>query len=193
MDLSWGDEKTVQFITNVGLITSTGKYGDNIMAAEWTHHISYKPGLIAVCIGHNKATAENIKKTKVFGISLASTEQSTLASVSGGSSGKEIDKIKALEELDFKFYKAKKINVLMVQDAVLNMECRLIKKIPLGDHTVFVGEILEALLNKEKTPIAYHQLKYGTVSFNMQKPSDQERQKIKDIIEKHRKKGNENL
>lgn len=187
MDLPWGDEKTVQFITNVGLITSTGKYGDNIMAAEWTHHISYKPGLIAVCIGHNKATAENIKKTKVFGINLASTEQSILASVSGGSSGKEIDKIKALEELGFKFYKAKKINVLMVQDAVLNIECRLIKKIPLGDHTMFLGEILEASLNKEKTSIAYHQLKYGAVSFNIQKTSDQERQKIKDIIEKHRK------
>ncbi len=187
MDLPWGDEKTVQFITNVGLITSTGKYGDNIMAAEWTHHVSYKPGLIAVCIGHNKATAENIKKTKVFGVNIASAEQTTLASIAGNSTGKEIDKISALKDLGFKFYKAKKINVLMVQDSVLNIECKLIKKIPLGDHTMFVGEVLEATLNKEKTPIAYHQLKYGTVNFNMQKPSDQERQNIKDIIEKHRK------
>ena len=187
MDLPWGDEKTVQFITNVGLITSTGKYGNNIMAAEWTHHVSYKPGLIAVCIGHNKATTENIKKTKVFGVNLASAEQTILASIAGSSTGKEIDKIGALKELDFKFYKAKEINVLMVQDSVLNIECRLIKKIPLGDHTMFVGEILEVSVNKDKKPLAYHQLKYATVNFNIQKPSDQEMQKIKDVLEKHRK------
>ena len=41
---------TVQFLTNVGLITSDGPYGPNVMAAEWTHHISYSPGLIAVNI-----------------------------------------------------------------------------------------------------------------------------------------------
>ena len=31
MDLPWGDEKTIQFITNVGLITTKGPFGDNIM------------------------------------------------------------------------------------------------------------------------------------------------------------------
>ena len=56
MDLPWGDEKTVQFITNVGLITSNGPFGDDIMSAEWTHHVSYSPGLISVCIGKSKAT-----------------------------------------------------------------------------------------------------------------------------------------
>ncbi len=50
MNLPWGDEKSNKFVTNVGLITSNGPYGHNIMAAEWTHHISYNPGLIAVCI-----------------------------------------------------------------------------------------------------------------------------------------------
>src|SRR3989344_1725210 len=109
MDLPWGDEKTVQFITNVGLITSTGPYGDNIMAAEWTHHVSYSPGLIAVCIGLNKATLENIRATKEFGVSIAATDQNVIASVAGGSSGKNVDKIKALKELGFKFYRANKI------------------------------------------------------------------------------------
>ena len=31
MDLPWGDEKTVQFVTNVGLITSDGQHGQNIV------------------------------------------------------------------------------------------------------------------------------------------------------------------
>jgi flavin reductase (DIM6/NTAB) family NADH-FMN oxidoreductase RutF len=47
MDLLWNDRRTRQFVTNVGLITSDGPLGPNIMAAEWTHHISYSPSLIA--------------------------------------------------------------------------------------------------------------------------------------------------
>ena len=50
MDLPWGDEISNKFITNVGLITSDGPFGADVMACEWTHHISYSPGLIAVCI-----------------------------------------------------------------------------------------------------------------------------------------------
>jgi hypothetical protein len=48
MDLSWNDRRTRQFLTNVRLITTDGPYGPDVMAAEWTHHISYSPSLIAV-------------------------------------------------------------------------------------------------------------------------------------------------
>ena len=187
MDLPWGDEKTVQFITNVGLITSNGKHGYNIMACEWTHLISYNPGLIAICIRPGKATYENILKSKKFGVSIASTDQNVLASIAGGSSGKDINKIEALKELGFKFYKAKKINTFMVEGAVLNFECKLIKKLKPGTHVIFIGEIISINFNKEKTPIAYHMGKYGTVVHHISKPSDEEREKFKQVVAKHRK------
>ena len=38
MHLAWNDRRTRQFITNVGLITSNGPAGLDIMSAEWTHH-----------------------------------------------------------------------------------------------------------------------------------------------------------
>ena len=107
MDLPWGDEKTNKFITNVGIVTSTGPFGDNVMACEWTHHFSYRPGLVGVSIGARHATHKNINETKEFGVNLASTEQNVLSSVAGSSSGADFDKIKALEELGFEFYKAK--------------------------------------------------------------------------------------
>jgi len=187
MDLPWGDERTKQFITNVGLITTDGPYGPNVMACEWTHQVSYSPGLIAVCIGHGKATYENIKKTAQFGVNICSTQQSILSSVAGSHSGKNIDKIKALQELGFKFYKAKTIKSLMIEDSVLNIECKLFKNIPLGDHTMFVGKISEITHNSEKEPLAYHKGNYWIMNTNIQKPSDKERERIKKIIEKYKK------
>jgi flavin reductase (DIM6/NTAB) family NADH-FMN oxidoreductase RutF len=75
MHLAWNDRRTRQFITNVGLITSNGPIGPDIMAAEWTHHISYSPSLIAINVRGHGATAENIQSSKEFGISIAGEDQ----------------------------------------------------------------------------------------------------------------------
>lgn len=187
MDMPWGDEKTVQFITNVGLITSNGPNGHNVMSAEWTHHISYSPGLVAVCVGHGKATLENIRETKEFGVNICATDQNVMSSIAGGSSGKNVDKVKALKELGFKFYNAKKIKTLMVEGAVLNLECKLFNEVELGDHVMMVGEVVDASLNKNKEPLAYHKVKYWKLGDNIPKPSQAELEKIQGVVEKHRK------
>ena len=187
MDLSWGDEKTIQFVTNVGLITSSGPHGDNVMAAEWTHHVSYSPGLIAVCVGFGKATAENIESAGFFGVNIAAADQNVFASIAGGNSGKDVDKIAALKELGYKFYRAEKINILMVDGAVLNFECKLVNKIVLGDHIMFVGEIQDSAFNPDKKLLVYHGLKFWKLSENLQKPDEKELERIKNIVEKHRK------
>ncbi len=187
MDLPWGDEKTTKFVTNVGLITSNGSYGHNIMAAEWTHQVSYSPGLIMINIGFNKATEANIKKTKEFGVNLAAFDQDVVTSVAGGSSGKEVDKIKVLKELGTEFYKAKKIDTMMVKGATLNLECKLLKMEQLGDHTVFVGEVLE-ISATEKDPLIYHKLKYWRIGEQIQKPPQKVLDKVKKLTEKYQKK-----
>lgn len=187
MDLPWNDKRSNQFITNVGLITSDGPFGPNVMACEWTHHISYHPGLIAVCIRPDDATHENIKQTKEFGVNLCATDQSVMSSVAGGYTGTNYDKVNALKELGFEFYKAKKIKPIMIKGAVVNIECILSKEITLGDHTTFVGEVVEASNNADKIPLAYYEGKYWTVNTDLIKPSERERERIKKVVEKYRK------
>ena len=187
MNLPWGDERTKQFATNVGLITSNGPYGCNIMACEWTHHVSYEPGLIAVCIKPDDATHDNIAKTKEFGINLCASDQNIASSVSGGSSGKNVDKIEALKDLGFKFFNAKKIGVLMVEGAAVQLECKLVKKIKLGDHTTFIGEIVEVYPFSGKQPLIYHNQKYWKFGDSIPRPSEEEMKRIKGIVVKHSK------
>ena len=185
MDIPWGDER-MQAVTGVGLITSNGKHGHNIMAAEWTHHVSYSPGLMAVHIGPHKATAQNIIETKEFGISIASEKQNVIASIAGGKTGKEYSKIGALKELGFEFYKAKKIGVLMVANSASSIECKLVKKIELGDHIMFVGEAL-AITGTAEKPIIYHHGKYWKTGEQAIKPSTEELDRIRNVVEKHKK------
>ncbi len=186
MDLPWGDERSVQFITNVGLVTTVGSAGQNIMACEWTHHVSYRPGMTAVCVGKDAATNKNIRETNEFGVSLAATDQTVLTSIAGGYSGTEKDKIKALQEIGFSFYKGKKIRTLMVEGAAMNAECRLIKTLDIGSHTIFIGEVLEASASG-KEPLAYHKGKYWKMTTNIEKPPSEEKKRMDLIVEKYSK------
>ena len=186
MDLPWGDERTRKFITNVGLITSNGPKGQNIMAAEWTHHISYSPGLIIINIHTNDATYENIKGTKEFGVNLCAVDQNIVSSIAGGSHGQNVDKIAVLKELGYEFYAGKKIKALMLKGAAMNAECKAVKKMTLGDHVAIVGEVLEATAN-DKAPLAYHDGKYWKLGEQISKPQQDIIDKIKQLVEKHKK------
>ena len=75
----------------------------------------------------------------------------------------------------------------MIKGASVNIECKLIKEIALGDHTTFVGEIIEASNNPEKAPLAYHAGKYFVMNTTVAQPSDGERERIRKIVEKHKK------
>ncbi|MCZ6648917.1 MAG: flavin reductase family protein [Thaumarchaeota archaeon] len=186
MNLSWGDSTTSQFITNVGLITSDGVYGPNIMSAEWTYLLAYKPATLAVSIGKDTATFSNIRESKEFGVSLCSSEQSVMASVSGTYTGKNVDKIAALGEIGFTFYQAKKIRVPMVSFAAANIECELSQQIIFGENTLLIGGIIESSVSG-KDPLAYHRGAYWTMNHRLERSSEEDRKKVREIVESHRK------
>ena len=187
MKLPWNDPRSNKFATSIGLITSNGPHGSNIMACEWTHHLSYDPGLVAVSIGPTKTTVENIRTSKEFGVNLCASDQPILSSVAGGYSGSKYDKINALKELGFQFYDASKIKTLMIKGASLNVECKLFQEITFGDHIMFIGEVVDAIYNSEKQSLIYHDGKYWSLQ-PLIKISQEERERIRKVLEKYRKK-----
>jgi flavin reductase (DIM6/NTAB) family NADH-FMN oxidoreductase RutF len=188
MHLAWNDRRTRQFITNVGLITSNGHIGPDIMAAEWTHHISYSPSLIAINVRGHDATAENIQSSKEFGISIAGEDQNVVCSVAGRYSGRHIDKISLLNEAGIaNFYESKSINVPMIQDAAMNAECKLMKQQELGDHIMFVGEIIEISANENIKPLIYHNGKYWKLGENVLSLKSEIKETIEKLSEKYRR------
>ena len=186
MKLPWNDPRSNKFETTIGLITTNEPKGPNIMACEWTHHLSYDPGLVAVSIGPTKTTVENIRTLKEFGVNLCASDQSILSSIAGGYSGSHYNKINALKELGFEFYHANKIKTLMVKGASLNVECKLFQEITFGDHIMFIGEIVDAVHNPEKQSLIYHDGKYWSLQ-PLIKISQDERERIRRVLERYKK------
>ncbi len=142
-----------QFTTTVGLITTHGSRGPNVMAAEWTFNISYDPFLISVHIDPTEATHGAIVETGEFGVNLLAEDQVVAMGFAGHFSKYDIDK---LSSEVFETYPAKRIRAPMIRGAILNAECRLIQRLTLGDHTAFVGEVVEFSVDKSKGPVVLH-------------------------------------
>lgn len=178
--------ETRQFVTNVGLITSNGPYGHNVMACEWTHQISYTPFLILVCIGPGKATFTNIKTSREFGVNIAAADQNSVASIVGNHSGKTIDKIKVLAELGVTFYRASNINTLMIKEAAMRAECKLVRFVEVGDHPLFIGQVL-TISDTQKRPLIYHDGKYWRLGNQIKKPDEAVLAQFTDVISKFKR------
>jgi flavin reductase (DIM6/NTAB) family NADH-FMN oxidoreductase RutF len=146
------------FTTGISLVTSFGTHGQNVMAAEWTMQISYKPMLMAVFIHEDSETFENIKKTKEFGINVSSEGQTMAVNIAGGYSGREMDKLKVKNA--FKFLPSRKIKSPMIAGCIINVECKLITMKKLGDHTMVVGKAVTISYDETKKPLIYHSGRY---------------------------------
>ena len=74
----------------------------------------------------------------------------------------------------------------MVKGASLNVECNLFQEVTCGDHIMFIGEAVDAIHNPEKQSLIYHGGKYWSLE-QLIKPNEEEREKIRWILEKYRK------
>jgi flavin reductase (DIM6/NTAB) family NADH-FMN oxidoreductase RutF len=128
------------------------------MAAEWTMQMSYQPILIAVFIHEGSITLKNIRKTKEFGVNVASEQQSTAVSIAGGYSRREIDKL-AIHD-SFQLIKSHKIRPPLIAVCIVNAECKLLTTKRIGDHTMVVGRVVSMRYDETKKPLVYHRGRY---------------------------------
>jgi len=147
-------EASRSLITSVALITSRGRNGPNVMSAEWTFQVSYRPMRLIILIHQEEATHENILYSREFGANFLSDDQAALANLAGHYTGKEVNK---LSSQLFQTYPAKSIQVPMIEGCFLNAECKIAQVLETGDHTMFLGDVVDALHNPGKNPLLYSQ------------------------------------
>ncbi len=142
-----------QFTTGVALITTHGRKGPNVMAAEWTFNVSYDPFLISVHLDPGEATHEAIVETGEFGVNMVAEDQVAAMAFAGHFSKYDAEKLSS--EL-FDTYPGARTGVPMIRGCLLNAECRVVQRVTMGDHTAFVGEVLEFSVDNSKRPVVLH-------------------------------------
>ncbi|MEW9095012.1 MAG: flavin reductase family protein [Clostridiaceae bacterium] len=121
------------------LVTSRNKEGkDNVFTVGWIGTACTHPPMITLSIRPERLSYEYIKETREFVINLPTKSLVKEVDYCGVRSGKSIDKIK---HLNLKLEDANTVNVPIIKECPIALECKLKEIIPLGSHHLFLAEV----------------------------------------------------
>ena len=133
----------------VALIVCRRKRGDastdNIIPLSWVGILEYKPHhVVYISIGNGKYSAKIIEDTREFGICIATVDMMEKVDICGHTHGNKVDKFKLV---DFSKIAAEKIDVSLIKECPIAMECVVTKIIQVELHKMFIGKIIETHIN----------------------------------------------
>jgi flavin reductase (DIM6/NTAB) family NADH-FMN oxidoreductase RutF len=146
------------------LVSCVGKRGrPNIITLAWAMPTSINPPLVAISIAPRRHSHALIEETKQFVVNIPTMNILKETLFCGRRSGKEHDKFK---ETNLTPLHAKKVKPPIIKECVAHLECKLHSQFTTGDHTILIGEIVEAYADKEAFTDKYN-LKNAKMIFHI--------------------------
>ncbi|MBI4699270.1 MAG: flavin reductase [Nitrospirae bacterium] len=143
-------EKVFGNILN-GVFVITTTHGDKVngMTAVWVARSSFNPPMLSVSIGKARYSHELIKESGIFAVNILSEQQTAQGKHFGFKSGRKTDKFKDIE------YTTRKTGSPILKDISGYFDCKVVNSCDAGDHTIFVGEVLDAEAYENKHPLLF--------------------------------------
>lgn len=142
------------------VLTSKAKDGPDVGAAtiNWITQASFAPPLIAVGVKADSTNHHHIRDTGVFAVNVINKDQLDLAFNFFKTHQREGDSIGGEP-----FEAGAETGCPLLASAPAWWECRVVGEVAQGDHTLFVGEVVEAGVRNEEQAILMrdHGLNYG--------------------------------
>ena len=118
----------------------------NFITVSWAGITSKEPPTMAIAIYNMRYSLKGIQQNKTFSVNIPSVSMVKETDFCGNKSGAEFDKVK---ECNFKIFNGSLKNTPLIEQCPMNLECEVIKIIPIGDHTVLIGQIVETYISSD--------------------------------------------
>jgi len=113
---------------------------DNIAVVSWVGVCDNSPNLININLSTGKYTGRVIKIMKEFGVCIPTSDYINDVDFCGCTHGDEVDKFKLTK---FTPFEALQINVPLIKECPINMECVLVDAMLFETHEMFIGKIVK--------------------------------------------------
>jgi len=150
------------WLCSYGLYIVTSRKGEKLngQIVNTVFQVTSEPPTVAVSINKANLTHEYVTSSKVFSVSILSTEAPMpLIGNWGFKSGRDIDKFAGAE------YRIGKTGAPIVLDHSLAfIEAEVTGSLDVGTHTIFAGKVIDCGVLKQGEPMTYayyHQVKKG--------------------------------
>lgn len=120
----------------VGLVLAESARGPNAMTVSFFSEVAHFPTTLWVSISPAAYTHALVEESGLFSLILLHEKQAAIAQRCGSVSGRAADKCAGLG-----LYRGQGGHLYM-KDALVSVSCRVRSARPLGDHTLFIADIL---------------------------------------------------
>ncbi|WP_169917353.1 flavin reductase family protein [Alkalihalobacterium alkalinitrilicum] len=140
-----------KFATGVTVITTEVNGEIHGMTANAFMSVSLDPKLVMISIGEKAQMLDRIKNSKTFAVNILSAEQQELSMLFAG-------QVKEKREISF----GRLGGVPVVDGAIAQVACEVANEHVEGDHTLFIGRVIDIQLD-EKEPLVFYNGQYRTL------------------------------
>jgi flavin reductase (DIM6/NTAB) family NADH-FMN oxidoreductase RutF len=143
-------KKTVLRHFSYGLYAVTVAYEgeEHGMTANWVMQAAFEPPMVAVAVENTSRTIGMIRDAHHFAVNVLIKGQRDLAGKLGRSSEQTPQKLKGV-----KTKRAGAAGTPVLAECLGWVECRLVATLPAGDHTLVLGEVVDAGVEHEGEPL----------------------------------------
>lgn len=138
------------FASGVTIVTTESEGRAYGMTVASFASLSLRPPLVLVCIEKQVKTHDAIAAAGKFGVSILSSDQ---ADISTRFASRSDDKFSGIA------VERGPLGVPLIRGALTTLECKVRDQLPGGDHSIFVGEVVEARTTGG-TPLLYFRSGY---------------------------------
>ena len=114
--------------------------------------VSLDPPLVQVCVDHAASLYTALAVSTRYGVSILAAEQEALS--------RRFASADSTRRFDGIGYRRGESGVLLLDDALAQLECRIVASHATGDHTMFVGEVESATVRNAR-PLLYYRGGYA--------------------------------
>lgn len=130
----------------------------NAMACEWNMPLSFDPPLIGVSIGETRETRVLLRNADYFGVTFLPSEQTWVYATVGACSHRLVED--KFDRFGIEVRLDDRTEVPLVVGG-LNYVCRMKDTLLVGDHRLYVGEVVKAYASSEQRVLTPLHLGFG--------------------------------
>lgn len=119
---------------------------DNVLTVAWTGTVSSDPAMLSISVRKERHSYHMIKETGEFVVNLTTKSLVKATDYCGVKSGKDVDKFKAM---NLTKGEAEKVNVPIIMESPVNIECKVKQVLELGSHDMFIAEVVNVQVSDE--------------------------------------------
>lgn len=143
-----------QFATGVTVITTGVNGWLHGMTANAITSVSLDPLLLLVCVEKEAHTHDHLSRAAAFTVSILAEDQQDVSQTFATPNEPEEGRLQGVG------YRIGENGAPIIDGCLASIQCEVTEQTDGGDHTIFIGRVLDATSERDAPPLLFYQGKY---------------------------------